>query len=151
MTTKRTDYISWEKYFMEVAELSAQRSKDPSTQVGCCIVNEDNKIIAMGYNGLPNGCSDDDYPWDRDTEDKENSKYTYVCHAELNAICNSTSSLKGATMYVSLFPCNECAKLIIQTGIKNIVYKSDKYCGVWFDKAAKRMFESAKVSHKKYE
>lgn len=112
---KRDDYLEWPEYFMAVAFLSAQRSKDPSSQVGACIVNTENKIVGIGYNGMPNGCSDDLLPWRRTAENKLDTKYPYVCHAELNAIMNKNSAdVKGCSMYVALFPCNECAKLIIQ-------------------------------------
>ena len=118
--TKRSDYISWDEYFMGVAMLSSMRSKDPNTQVGACIVNEDRKIVGVGYNGFPTGCCDDDLPWAREGEWIE-TKYPYVCHAELNAILNSIGgNLKGCTLYVALFPCNECAKAIIQSGIKKL-------------------------------
>lgn len=142
---KRTDYISWDTYFMGVASLSAMRSKDPSTQVGACIVNRKNHIIGIGYNGLPNGLNDDAYPWDKDG-DFLNTKYPYVVHAEPNAILNSTSSLEKATLYVTLFPCHECAKLIIQSGIKELVYASDKYQEVDSFKASKRMLKDAGLS-----
>lgn len=142
---KRTDYISWDTYFMGVASLSAMRSKDPSTQVGACIVNRKNHIIGIGYNGLPNGLNDDAYPWDKDG-DFLNTKYPYVVHAEPNAILNSTSSLEKATLYVTLFPCHECAKLIIQSGIKELVYASDKYQEVDSFKASKRMLNDAGLS-----
>ena len=126
MSGKRTDYISWDEYFMGVATLSGMRSKDPNTQVGACIVSEEHKILSMGYNGFPTGCSDDDFPWAREGEPLEN-KYFYTTHSELNAILNYRGgSLEGATMYVTLFPCNECAKAIIQAGIKRVVY-SEKY------------------------
>ena len=141
---KREDYISWDEYFMGVALLSAYRSKDPNTQVGACIVSPDKKIVGTGYNGFPMGCSDDEYPWEREGGTLD-TKYTYVCHAELNAILNSTRSLKGCTIYVGLFPCNECAKAIIQSGISRIVYKEDKYAGTDGVKASKRMLESAGV------
>ena len=118
--------LSWDEYFMGVAKLSSLRSKDPSTQVGCCIVNENKKIVAVGYNGMPLGCNDNDFPWSVKEGSLENTKYAYVVHAELNAILNSTQQLKGCTIYVSLFPCNECSKAIIQSGIKEIVYMSDK-------------------------
>uniref|UniRef100_A0A8C9RSN5 Deoxycytidylate deaminase n=1 Tax=Scleropages formosus TaxID=113540 RepID=A0A8C9RSN5_SCLFO len=112
---KREDYLEWPEYFMAVAFLSAQRSKDPSSQVGACIVNPENKIVGIGYNGMPNGCDDDLLPWSREAPDRLDTKYPYVCHAELNAIMNKNSAdVKGCTMYVALFPCNECAKLIIQ-------------------------------------
>ena len=124
--SKRLDYISWNEYFMEIAKLSAKRSKDPSTQVGACIVNTENKIVGIGYNGFPNGINDDDLSWSRDG-DFLNTKYPYVCHAEMNAIMNCTLLPKGCTIYVTLFPCNECAKLIIQSGIKKVIYLDNKY------------------------
>jgi len=143
---KREDYISWDEYFMSVAALSAMRSKDPNTQVGACIVNKDRKIVGTGYNGFPIGCSDDDLPWDR-TGDTLNTKYPYVCHAELNAILNSISrDLSGCTLYVVLFPCNECAKAIIQSGIRKVVYKEDKYADSDSVRASKRMLEAAGVT-----
>lgn len=142
----KKDYISWDEYFMGVAVLSAKRSKDPNTQVGACIVNQNKRIIGIGYNGLPFGCEDNEYPWEnsKDLHDLD-TKYPYVVHAEPNAILNSTSNLEGATIYVTLFPCNECAKLIIQSGIKKVVYFSDKYEGTNSNIASKRMFDSAKV------
>ena len=128
MNGKRQDYLSWDEYFMGIAMLSGMRSKDPNTQVGCCIVSQDNKILSMGYNGLPNGCSDDEYPWAREGDDPLETKYVYAVHSELNAILNyGGGNLKGAKIYVSLFPCNECAKAIIQAGIKEVIYDSDKY------------------------
>lgn len=150
MTNKREDYISWDEYFMGVAKLSGLRSKDPSTQVGACIVSEDNKILSMGYNGFPKGCSDDEFPWNREG-DPLNSKYFYSTHSELNAILNYRGgSLEGAKLYVSLFPCNECAKAIIQAGIKTIVYDSDKYDGTPAVIASKRMLDAAGVRYYKY-
>ena len=148
MQTKRKDYLSWERYFMGVAILSSMRSKDPNTQVGACIVNKQNRIIGIGYNGLPVGLSDDDFPWNNQGEFLE-TKYPYVVHAEPNAILNSIEKLDGATIYVILFPCNECAKLIIQSGIKEIVYLSDKYDNAEFDIASKKMLNAAKVSYRK--
>ena len=140
---KRTDYISWDEYFMGVALLAAKRSKDPSTQVGACIVDDNNVILSTGYNGFPVGCSDDEFSWSRIGED---TKYAYVVHAELNAILNSGGkSLRGARLYVVLFPCNECAKAIIQCGIKEVVYISDKYKDNDNVKASKKMFEYAGV------
>lgn len=148
---KRQDYISWEEYFMGVAILSAQRSKDSSTQVGACIVNRDRKILSVGYNGMPIGCSDDEMPWEREGELLD-TKYAYVCHAELNAILNNDGrSLKGTTIYVTLFPCNECAKAIIQCGIKEIVYMEDKYAGEDNYIAAKRMLDMAGVKYRQYQ
>ncbi len=142
-------HISWDEYFMSVALLSAKRSKDPNTKVGACIVNEDKRIIGIGYNGFPFGCSDDVYPWCNDKSSFLDSKYPYVVHAEPNAILNSTSSLKGATLFVTLFPCNECAKLIIQSGIKEVVYMDDKYNETEAIKASIRMFTSANVKMRK--
>lgn len=144
---KREDYISWDEYFMGIALLSARRSKDPNTQVGACIVNGRNKIMSVGYNGFPQGCSDDEFPWER-TGDEYNTKYPYVCHAELNAILNSAgASLEGCKIYVALFPCNECAKAIIQCGIKEVIYLSDKYAESVGVRASKRMFDSAGVKY----
>lgn len=142
---KRTDYINWDEYFMGVALLSGLRSKDPSTQVGACIADEDHKVVSLGYNGMPRGINDDDLPWDKG--DGLDSKYLYVCHAEFNAILNTRSgaSLQGCSLYVSLFPCNECAKAIIQTGIKEVVYLDDKYSDTTGVKASKKMLELAGV------
>jgi len=143
MTEKRKDYISWDEYFMGVALLASRRSKDPNTQVGACIVDENNVILTTGYNGFPVGCSDDEFPWDREGE---NTKYPYVVHAELNAILNASGkSLKGARIYVDLFPCNECAKAIIQSGIKEVVYLSDKYADTPGVRASKLMLSTAGV------
>ncbi|HIS14696.1 MAG TPA: dCMP deaminase family protein [Candidatus Ornithospirochaeta stercorigallinarum] len=145
MSSKRKDYISWDEYFMGIAVLSSMRSKDPNTQVGACIVSPDKKIIGVGYNGFPIGCSDDELPWEREGDWIE-TKYPYVCHAELNAILNSSlPSLKGATLYVALFPCNECAKAIIQVGIKKIIYLSNKYKDTDATKASVKMLEAAGV------
>ena len=145
MSSKRKDYISWDEYFMGIAVLSSMRSKDPNTQVGACIVSPDKKIIGVGYNGFPIGCSDDELPWEREGDWIE-TKYPYVCHAELNAILNSSlRSLKGATLYVALFPCNECAKAIIQVGIKRIIYLSNKYKDTDATKASVKMLEAAGV------
>ncbi|SCP96316.1 deoxycytidylate deaminase [Anaerobium acetethylicum] len=151
MSTKRTDYITWDEYFMGVAILSGMRSKDPSTQVGACIVSNDNKILSMGYNGLPRGCSDDDFPWTKEGDPLEN-KYFYTTHSELNAILNYRGgSLEGSKLYVSLFPCNECAKAIIQSGIKTVVYDSDKYADTPSVIASKRMFDSSGVRYYQYQ
>lgn len=151
MTDKRKDYINWDSYFMGVAMLSAQRSKDPSTQVGACIVSRDNKILSVGYNGAPNGYDDNTMPWSREG-DFLNTKYAYVCHAELNAILNNKgSNLEGAKIYVDLFPCNECAKAIIQSGIKEVIYKSDKYNGTDANIASKKMLDYCNVKYRKYE
>jgi dCMP deaminase len=144
---KRSEYISWDEYFMGIALLSAKRSKDPNTQVGACIVDRDNKIVGIGYNGFPIGCSDDNLPWAREGDVNE-TKYPYVVHAEANAILNSTKDIHGARIYVDLFPCNECAKLIIQSGIKEVVYLSDKYKDSDSVKAARRMFQMAGIKER---
>lgn len=150
MGAKRTDYISWDEYFMGVAILSGLRSKDPNTQVGCCIVSQDNKILSMGYNGFPKGCSDDEYPWDREGDPLE-TKYFYVTHSELNAILNYRGgSLEGAKLYVSLFPCNECAKAIIQSGIAEIIYLSDKYHDSDISVASRFLLNKAGVRYTPY-
>ena len=143
---KRENYITWDEYFMGVAMLAARRSKDPNTQVGACIVSQDNIIISTGYNGLPNGCSDDEYPWEREGEE---TKYPYVVHAELNAILNANGrDLRGSRLYVALFPCNECAKAIIQAGVKEVLYLSDKYASTAATRASKRMLDSAGVTYR---
>ena len=142
---KREDYISWDEYFMGIALISAQRSKDSSTQVGACVVSEDRKIVSVGYNGMPTGCNDDEMPWEREGESCLDTKYPFVCHAELNAILNSQCSLKGSTVYVTLFPCNECAKAIIQSGIREVVYISDKYANTPGTQASKKMLQAAGV------
>lgn len=148
---KREDYITWDEYFMGVALLSAKRSKDPSTQVGACIVSEDNKILSMGYNGFPHGCSDDEFPWNKEGDPYDN-KYFYTTHSELNAILNYRGgSLDGSKLYVSLFPCNECAKAIIQSGIRTVVYAEDKYAGTDSVRASKRMFDAAGVRYYQYQ
>lgn len=144
---KSNNYISWDEYFMGVAMLSALRSKDPSTKVGACIVNQKKRIVGIGYNGFPCGCDDDEFPWER-SGDLLDTKYPYVVHAEPNAILNSTSDLTNATLYVTLFPCNECAKLIIQSGIKEIVFVSDKYHDTEASTASRRMFDAAKVKYR---
>lgn len=150
MMKKRTNYISWDKYFMGVALLSAMRSKDPNTQVGACIVNKQKRIVGIGYNGFPFGCDDDSFPWDN-SGDFLNTKYPYVVHAEPNAILNSITSLDGCCIYVTLFPCHECVKLLIQSGIKEIIYMDDKYEGTESDQAAKKMLNAANISFRKME
>lgn len=145
---KRQNVISWDEYFMGLAHLSAYRSKDPSTQVGAVIVDDNKRIVGIGYNGFPKGCNDDEFPWEREGDFNE-TKYPFVVHAELNAILNSTKNLNGATIYVSLFPCHECAKAIIQSGITSIVYEDDKYSGTPSDLASKRMLDAANVSLRK--
>lgn len=148
---KRSDYLTWEEYFMGIAQLSAKRSKDPSTQVGACIINDERKIVSVGYNGFPRGCSDDDFPWTKGRE-LEDSKYLYVVHAELNAILNAHgTNLKGTTIYVTHFPCNECAKAIIQSGIKKIIYLNNHNFGEKDSLASMKMLDAAKVEYMKYE
>lgn len=148
---KNTDYLSWDQYFMGIALLSASRSKDPHTRVGACIVDTDNKILSVGYNGMPRGCSDDEYPWGNVGEPL-NTKYLYVCHAELNALLNhSGPSVKNARIYTTLFPCNECTKALIQSGIREVIYREDKYSDTSSVIAAKRMMKSAGISYRKYE
>ena len=147
---KRKDYISWDEYFMGIALLSAMRSKDSNSEVGACIVSPENKILSLGYNGMPIGCNDDDMPWEREGDPLE-TKYMYVCHAELNPILNSAhSNLKGARVYVTLFPCNECAKAIIQSGIKEIIYYSDKYHDEPLSVASRRLFNMTGVKYRAY-
>ena len=145
----RENYIDWDSYFMGIALLSSMRSKDPNTQVGACIVNDEKRIVGVGYNGLPKGCEDTDFPWEREGNFLE-TKYPYVCHAELNAILNSIKSLKDCIIYVALFPCNECSKAIIQSGIKEIVYLSDKYDGTDTNRASKKMLDSAGVKYRQF-
>ena len=150
MAKKRTDYLTWDEYFMAVAKLSAMRSKDPSTQVGACIVSDNNRILSIGYNGAPNGFHDDNFPWDREGNPLD-TKYMYVVHAERNAILNyrgSRKDLEGARIYVDLFPCNECAKEIIQSGIKEVIYLCDKYKDEDNVIASKRLFDACGVSYK---
>ena len=151
METKRKDYITWDEYFMGVALLSSKRSKDPSTQVGACIASMDNKVVTMGYNGMPLGISDDELPWKRKGVDDLDNKYLYVCHAEFNAILNSYAPVKGCKIYVTLFPCNECAKALIQAGIKEVIYLEEKYPDSVQDRAAKRLLMMAGIPFRKYE
>jgi dCMP deaminase len=147
----RKDYLHWDDYFMGVAFLSAMRSKDPSTQVGACIVNSDKRIVAIGYNGFPAGCSDDKLPWARSADNELDTKYPYVCHAEMNAILNKNSAdVKGCTIYVALFPCNDCTKLIIQSGISAIVYMSDKYHNSNSMIASRRMLDLSGVQYRQH-
>lgn len=150
MEGKRKDYINWDEYFMAIAKLTAGRSKDPSTQVGACIVSSDNRVLSTGYNGAPNHFSDEDFPWSREGKPLE-TKYLFVCHAEANAIDNYRGYKKefeGARIYVDLFPCNECAKRIIQSGIKEVIYLSDKYKDTDSTIASKKMFDTCGVSYR---
>ena len=152
MSNKRLDYIGWDEYFMGVAQLAAKRSKDPSTQVGACIVSSDNKILSIGYNGFPIGCSDDEFPWEKTDTSPDHNKYLYSTHSELNAILNYRGgSLEGTKLYVTLFPCNECAKAIIQSGIRTLIYDSDKYADTDSVVASKRMLDAAGVHYRPYQ
>jgi len=147
----RTDALSWDDYFISVAFLTAMRSKDPSTQVGACIVNNDNKIVGIGYNGFPRGCDDSKLPWSRNGETSLDTKYPYVCHAEMNAILNKNeANITGSRIYVALFPCNDCAKLIIQSGIKEVIYLNDKYHNTEQTQASRKLFELTGVSFRKH-
>ena len=146
----RKDYISWDEYFMSIALLSCMRSKDPSTQVGACIVNDLNHIVGVGYNGFPKGCEDTVFPWEREGEFID-TKYPYVVHAEQNAILNSSTSVRGARIYVSLFPCHECTKYIIQAGIIEMIYMHNKYDGTDSIRASKKMLDAAGVSYRQIE
>ena len=149
---QREDYINWDEYFMGIAFLSAKRSKDPNTQVGACIVSRDNKILSMGYNGFPNGCSDEDFPWNRESADPYDNKYFYTTHSELNAILNYRGgSLEDSKLYVTLFPCNECAKALIQSGIRTVIYAEDRYANTSAIRASKRMLRAAGVEFYPYE
>ncbi|MFV0381753.1 MAG: deoxycytidylate deaminase [Breznakia sp.] len=145
---KRENVLTWDEYFMGLAHLSALRSKDPATQVGACIVSPDKKVVGIGYNGLPKGCDDDVFPWGKTGSSLE-TKYPFVVHAELNAILNSGTDLRGCSVYVSLFPCNECAKAIIQSGIRRVIYEKDKYHHSESNKASRKMFDAANVAYER--
>lgn len=147
--SKRSNYLTWQETFMLLADLVAQRSKDPNSQVGACIVNDQNIVVGLGYNGFPRGCSDDKLPWGREGKTLD-TKYAYVVHAEANAILNSSTPVKNCQLYVNLFPCNECAKLIIQSGIKEVIYSDDKYKDLDTTKASKKMLKLAGITLKKF-
>ena len=148
---ERKDYLTWDEYFMGLAQLCALRSKDPNTRVGACLVDSNNKVVSLGYNGMPIGCQDKDMPWGRDKSEYLNSKYPFVCHAELNVILNCGGrGLFNTRLYTTLFPCNECAKAIIQIGIKKVIYKEDKYSTEDNVIAAKHMFNISGVKYEKY-
>lgn len=150
---KRKNYLSWDEYFMGIAKLTSGRSKDPHTQVGACIVGEDNRILSIGYNGAPNNFNDDDFPWNRKSESVNETKYPYVCHAEFNAILNfpgNRKDLKNSKIYVDLFPCQECAKAIIQSGIKEVIYLSDKYATSSSTQASKYMFDKTGITYRAF-
>ena len=148
---ERKDYLKWDQYFMALAEVCSLRSKDPNTRVGACLVDENNKVISLGYNGMPIGCDDTKMPWGRQSKEFLETKYPFVCHAELNAILNSKGKIySGGIIYTTLFPCNECAKAIIQSGIRKVIYKEDKYEKEDSFKAAKHMFNLAGVVYERY-
>ena len=148
---KRADYLEWSEYFMAVSFLSAMRSKDPATQVGACIVSPDNRIVGIGYNGMPRGCSDNQLPWGKSSDNELDNKYMYVCHAEMNAILNKNSEkITDCSIYVALFPCNECAKMIIQSGIKSVIYLSDKHKNKNSTIASKRLLDMAGVKYTQF-
>lgn len=150
---ERKDNLTWDEYFMAIAKTSALRSKDPSSQVGAVIVDEKNRILSIGYNGAPNGFDDEDFPWAREGEELE-TKYPYVCHGELNAISNyngDKKNLSGAKIYVTLFPCNECTKLIIQNGIKEVIYACDKYANTNGVKASKKMLDKCNIKYRYFD
>lgn len=149
MSGKRKDYITWDEYFMGLALLSAQRSKDPNTQVGACIVSTNNKVLSIGYNGTPIGYDDDLMPWEREGSFVD-TKYAYVCHSEMNAILNFHGDLRNSKIYVTLFPCNECAKAIIQAGIREVIYLSDKYSDSDSTIVSKKMFDTCGVVYRPY-
>ena len=152
MNEKKENYLTWDQYFMGIARMSAMRSKDPHTSVGACIVGEDNKILSMGYNGMPRGCSDEEFPWGRDGDDPLTTKYVYVCHAELNAILNYAGpNLRGARIYTTLFPCNECTKALIQVGIREVIYEDNLYPDSASVVAAKKMMKAAGIRYRSYE
>ena len=150
-TKPLTNNLKWDEYFMGLAKLSAMRSKDPSTQVGACIVDDNHKVVSIGYNGMPRGVCDDEIPWGHG--EGLDSKYLYVCHAEFNAILNTRdgSALNGCTIYVTLFPCNECAKAIVQVGIKEIIFADDKYHDHLEEQASRRILDMAGVKYRRYE
>ena len=149
MLGPRDNYISWDECFMRMAFTIAERSKDPSTQAGAVVVNEENVVVGMGYNGWPRGIDSNDLPWDREG-DFEDTKYAYVCHAEENAIYNANNITKGCKIYCTLFPCNECAKTIIQNGIKEVIYDNNKYGDTSAAKSAQKMFKLAGIKLRQY-
>lgn len=149
MTSPRQNAISWDECFMRMAHVMAERSKDPSTQAGAVIADQHNVVVGLGYNGFPRGVDNHTFPWEREGTFL-NTKYAYVCHAEENAVYNANNSTKGCRIYCTLFPCNECAKTLIQNGLVEIVYESDKYHEVDAFVAARRMFESAGVTCTQY-
>ncbi|XP_053207550.1 deoxycytidylate deaminase-like [Panonychus citri] len=150
-STKRADYLDWDEYFMATAHLASLRSKDPVTQVGTCIVNTEKKIVGIGYNGMPTGCNDDLMPWTKNGDTPLDNKHLYVCHAEMNAIANRNSAdVKNCSLYTTLFPCNECAKLIIQSGIREVIYCNIKSPEKTQNKASKRMLDMVNIIQRKF-
>lgn len=141
--------MSWDECFLRMAHLIAQRSKDPSTQAGAVIVDKNNIVVGLGYNGFPRGVSNDSFPWEREGS-LEETKYAYICHAEENAVYNANSSTHGCKTYCTLFPCNECAKTMIQNGIVEIIFESDKYHDLPAYIASRRMLDAAGVKYRQY-
>ncbi len=139
------NHITWDEYFMGIAQLSSLRSKDPTTKVGACIVSQDNRVLSLGYNGMPRGCDDSIMPWGRDDENPLNNKYPYVVHAELNAILNANKDIRGSKLYVTLFPCNECAKAIIQSGIVEVIFLADTHRNEFAGKASDKLLSIAGI------
>lgn len=146
----KVNHISWDEYFMSIAILSALRSKDPNTKVGAAIISPDHKVLSLGYNGMPSGIDDAKVPWSRTNKSDLDNKYLYVCHAELNAILNSNKDIRGSILYVTLFPCNECAKAIIQAGIKEMVFMDDKYHDTDIEEASRKLLTMAGIKQKRY-
>ncbi|PIS42940.1 MAG: cytidine deaminase [Candidatus Kerfeldbacteria bacterium CG08_land_8_20_14_0_20_40_16] len=148
--SKRQNYISWDECFMRIAHVIAERSKDPNTQAGAVIANEQNVVVGLGYNGWPRGIDNDALPWRREGN-LYDTKYAYIVHAEENAIYNANAKTRGCRIYSTLFPCNECAKTIIQNGITEVIYASDKYNDQEIWKASRRLFDLVGVKYRQYE
>ena len=149
MQPPRQNHISWDECFISIARVIAQRSKDPSTQAGAVIADQNNVVIGLGYNGMPRGVDNNKFPWERDGNFLD-TKYAYVCHAEENAVYNANNSTKNCKIYCTLFPCNECAKTLIQNGITEVIYENDKYHDVDAFVAARRMFDAARIKCRQY-
>jgi dCMP deaminase len=145
----RKNYLSWDECFMQMANVIAQRSKDPSTQAGAVVVNQDNVVVGLGYNGWPRGIEVNQLPWEREGKPSE-TKYVYICHAEENAVYNANNSTKDCKIYCTLFPCNECAKTIIQNGIKEVIFESDKYHDTESCIASRKMLDLAGIKYREY-
>eukprot|EP01147_Barroeca_monosierra_P005596 gene5596-8942_t len=149
---RRQNCLSKDAWYMAMAVLASKRSKDPRTQVGCVIVDGKGVIVSVGYNGFPTGCPDTELPWAKEAESVLDTKFPYVCHAEMNAILNTNDqSVEGCTAYSTLFPCNECAKMIIQAGIRKVVYLCNKSSGKPSAIASQKMFDMAGVEYTKFD